>query len=329
MEFTKENYKKQLAKFRMNDWRHMPLNKKEKLLQWIVDYKASEFGLPPLCHVEITELSGGGNGGLYNHSTGILSIEKELAEDCLTPPYHDRSEQRYAPLASKEVFEILMHEFRHAYQHYIIDHPEIYENTEYYKVIYLNENPKCNSVLRTYFQTKDTRDKDKGEISSLLYMLQPVERDAFLFAEKESFKFNEEMANMFPNDLEFSMHYPSVSIDTQIQRACLIFRTKTPKEDIDNILRYIHGFPVEKPLNKNMYQAIKSTQRKTLKEWIFDMKAYHCDDIRNYKELVCEYNALCEGLWDENSQKLDNYLSDIEVREIEEIEEYEEQEIER
>lgn len=260
LEFTEINYIEQIKKFQIDRWRMLSLKEKEDVMQWIVDYKANEFGLPSICNIKIIELNGGRQNGEFVHKTHAINIEKELAVDLLKPPYHQK-EKIVHQLANKEIFEILMHEFAHAMQQYVVENPKIYENDEFYQKLMLNRDLGQNSDLKAYFTLSSEKNFRKQQICSLLYRLQFSERQAFEFADQECKKFNETMKLLFPEDLAFAYHDSFSQFSKSIEEAKYEFNTDTPYEDIDDIIRVINYLEPLKPLNQEMWQAVIETQQ--------------------------------------------------------------------
>ena len=274
--FTKENYYEQIKKFKMETWRSLSLSEKEKLMQWIVDYKAAQFGLPSLCTVKIKNIKDGAHGGKFFHKTHELYIEKRLAEELLKPPYNKKHSN---VLANKETFEVLMHEFCHALQQYVIEHPELYGEHEYYQLLVMNREDKQNNKLFAYFSLYCGDDPEKRELSSLLYTLQLSERDAMKFADDESKDFNVIMHTFFPDDPAFHFHDSFSQFYKRVEEAKDEFNTNHPFEDIDDIIRNINGVPTLNPLNKIMCQAVIKTQSKSFGERLIESLSLSHENI--------------------------------------------------
>jgi hypothetical protein len=258
MDFTNENYIEQIKKFQINVWSELMLEDKEKLMQWIVDYKAAQFGYPSLCNVSIRSLNDPSKKGLFVSKTGDLIIEKDLAVNGLKPPYRKNGLELKNVLSNKETFETLMHELRHAIQEYERQSALRDGFTSYSLLMCLNHEYGQNSHINAYFKATE-----KDSRSVVLYMIQPTERDAFLFADKECREFNELMHSLFPSDEAFSMHDTFSAFNDAIQDAMILFETSEPFEDIDKILKSINGLPIDMPLNNLMYDAVQETQKKS------------------------------------------------------------------
>ena len=103
IEYTKENYIKQISQFHPNIWSHMQKDGKQDLLQWIVDYKAKSLGFPSICTVEIGNTGNKLSGGKFNSKTLTLVVEEEVAVNGLRVPYRTGNEEsrkhvNYPPL---------------------------------------------------------------------------------------------------------------------------------------------------------------------------------------------------------------------------------------
>lgn len=258
---TEENYIQCIGNFQTNTWPFVPEDKKEQIMQFIVDYMANQMGLPSICKVKIKEFHDGAKKGEFDHKSKELGIERELAVNCLKPPYRKGEISFSNLLAHKEVFEILMHEFCHAIQEYAKEHPEQFCNFKYYHLLHLNHEHCQNIKLNAYFLPVD-----KNIQSMLLYAIQPVERDACIFADRVSREFNDKMHDLFPDDLAFHEHDSFSAFQESMDNAKRRFKTTTPFEDINDIIRHINGVDTLNPLNEIMYQAVIDTQTKSFKQ---------------------------------------------------------------
>lgn len=265
-----------LKNMQIDNWRRLSLAQKEETLQYIVDYKAHQLGLPSICKVVIRNLNDSSKKGIFNKKTDELIINSKLAIDCLSTPY--RTIDNHV-LANKDVFEVLMHEFEHALQKHAI---EIISNHGFdMSVFKLNYHDGNDSKLHSLFCVN----KSDIELSTLLYKLQPVERDAFMFAKKECESFNQNMHNLFPNDLAFEYNDDFSMFEDSIDEAINKFQTQTPFEDIDDIIRHINGIEPLKPLNQKMWEAVQKTQTKSLMQQLserFFEQRYDYDEQKDF-----------------------------------------------
>ena len=260
--YTEENLLEYLKRFQIDAWKSLSIKEKEYTMQWIVDYMAAQIGLPSLCNVKIEELDNTVESGFFEHNTHNLYIEKELAEDCLKPPYHTkRTPDRNHILATKEIIETLMHEFRHAYQQYVYEHANEIEATKYWFMVCLNREHEENNLYKSYFQLNTDKGPIYLESSFLLYSIQPQERDAYLFSCKASESINNKIHELFPEDESFDRHYSFCKFEDRVEDAKRLFQTDTPFEDIDDIICYINGIEPSKPLNQIMWKAVQETQK--------------------------------------------------------------------
>ena len=250
-------------------------------LQNIVNAWMSVCDMPmDACQVEIIQFHDDSKKGEFSHRDNKLYLEYEMVINKLGIPYYSDGVPWSNPLSNKETIETLAHEFRHAMQNYFRTHSEQCFDKEYIENVMLNTESQQNSWVNAYFH-------NKGEVSALLYHLQFVERDAFLFADNFCRKFNEMMRVRYPEDLSFCMHDNFSNFQENVDNAKKVFRTTTPFRDIDDIVRKINHVKPHNALNTRMLVAVARSQLKGWKqrqqEWRdrkdskfpFDMRPVH------------------------------------------------------
>ena len=273
--YNRVAYLEYLKNMQIDNWKQLSLAQKEKTLQYIVDYNANLLGLPSICHVRIANMKDDSKKGMFDKTTDILTINRKLAVDCLKPPYRKNKDDHI--LATKDIYETLMHEFEHALQKHAINIIKQYGyDMSVFELNYNNGNH--TSVNSTFIINR--KNKDAEFLSSLLYHIQPIERDAFAYANKKCVEFNNDMRELFPQDLSFAYSYPFSSFDTSVKMASVQFQTETLFEDIDDIIRVINGIEPNKEINQTMYDAVIKTQSKDFVQKIIDKF--------NYEELVSD-----------------------------------------
>lgn len=260
--FTRDNYLKQISKFNSQSWFTLNESEKEPLLQWLVDYKAHQLGLPSLCQVKLSDFKDGKVRGKFDRKTHILHMSNDLVIKSITPSVGVGA-MRHNPLSHKETYETLMHEFWHAVQQYVIENPGKY-TVEHADMLLMNIENSTNKKLRNQFIVTRNKDAILSNSSYLLYAIQPVERYAFMYAENETKLFNDDMHMMYPNDLAFIRYYPFSNFEKIINDAKITFNTQTPFDDVDNVIRYINGEIQKSNVNQLMLQVVEKTQKKPL-----------------------------------------------------------------
>ena len=234
----------------------------EAALQNIADVIATEYGMTsPICSVKIANLNDPRKKGEFDYNTQELKIEKFLAVDKLKPPYYADGQPVQNVVSNRETLEILIHELRHAMQEYYRNNPSLHHDTEYIELISLNLEHKQNYKYSAYFE-------NSGGVSALLYNLQPVERDAFAFAEVICKDVVHYMRERYPEDLSFAINSGFSRYQDFVDDAKIIFNTETPLQDIDNVIRHINNRAVHAPLNSQMWKAVEQTQTKPITQQI-------------------------------------------------------------
>ena len=229
----------------------------EKTLQSIINKIAESFNFPDVsCQIKIKSFKDPKTKGLFDSKTKTLFLEHDLFVKKLKSPYYYNDRPIINTLANKECFEVLMHEFCHALQDYYTEQ-QLFDKQN---ILILNKERSQNKEYYAYFNINVKNPK-----SALLYILQPLERDAFLFADDLSNKFNNVMRVLFPHDLSFSQHDRFSDFWFNTKLAEKVFNTQTPFDDIDDIIRHINGIEPLKPLNEEMWKAVQDSQKKELK----------------------------------------------------------------
>jgi hypothetical protein len=198
-----------------------------------------------------------GRNGLYNHLNKEVNVRKDVAEHGMKiAPNGERF------ICERPVLELAhsaSHEAEHAGQHYYLDHPEI-EIDEQERLLWKCNNTVFQNEGRVYFRINE-EDKRITALSSCLYVLQPIERDAFEYAQKSINAIIKHMHELFPDDPDFEYPYHDEFVERCKNDSYILFDTDTPYRDIDNIMLTICGYFVEEPLNEIMCEVIKETQQ--------------------------------------------------------------------
>ena len=193
---------------------------KEQALQNIENSYATQQGRPP-CRIVATDMEDSRMTGKYVNEEKVIYINKAL----LTSQWEDRF----------NAVDTVIHEGRHAYQHYAVEHPGFHPNEI--------EVTKWKEDFACYIKS------DKAP--PYMYRFQAVERDAFEFAESE-------MEKSFGNMDGESDFYHAYSKDLNIGKAYLAiqaenkFQTKDYTTAIDNIVaaNYQEYLKAKKELEK-------------------------------------------------------------------------------
>lgn len=308
--FTKENYMNKLKDFQPERWDSLSKYQKEKLLQWIVDYEAKQLGLNSICVVKIDQIKGNTKSGEFDPKNKQITIEEDLALNGLKPPYHIPKIQNKNLTREYDTYGTLMHEFRHAFQLYVKQHPKQFNDKEYFKIIMYNTNDNNNSIY-SYFDV-NMKNIETNLTSNVLYRIQPIERDAFMFQERKLRTFAKDMHILFPE--QYPDWYSSKKeFERAVENAKSRYQTETPFKDIDNIIKTMNGESITCVLNEQIIQDIKETQQKPIIQQIKGMlfekeKQVDLDelvDINNDFEIKTQNeNDIYKEMTDESYEEL-------------------------
>jgi len=133
------------------DWKDMSEYERLEILQDVEERVARVQGRPP-AHVA-TYAATPGEFGYYNPDTNEINISSNsLKNDDV-----------------KEVVDTLIHEGRHAYQHYAVEHPDIHSDRQEVAAWAIN-------LQKDHYLSADRYGQE-------LYQTQPVEKDAWRYAQ--------------------------------------------------------------------------------------------------------------------------------------------------
>lgn len=118
-----------------------------------------------------------------------------------------------------------------------------------------------------------------------LYVLQPIERYAWNFANEQINELNEFIKENFPEDGLNEVSFVGISIDDYILSSQIMFRTTDPIRDLDNILLTINGYFVDEPLNEIMCDVIRNTQSIDM---VKRLDANQAKNLQHAEEIHCK-----------------------------------------
>lgn len=132
------------------DWKDMNEYERLEVLQDVEERVARVQGRPPAQVATYTATPG--EFGYYNPDTNKINISSNsLKNDDV-----------------KEVVDTLIHEGRHAYQHYAVEHPDTYSNRQ-------EVEAWAHNLQKDHYLSADKYGQE-------LYQAQPVEKDAWRYA---------------------------------------------------------------------------------------------------------------------------------------------------
>lgn len=230
----------------------------EASLQSVVNVLSEGFGIPSnICTIKIASLNNPRKKGEFNYDTKELLLEKSLVVDKLKPPYYKDNITIENVVSNRETMEILVHEFRHAMQEFYRNNPEMVPDKDWLTLMNLNMEQGQSEKFMAYFYGND-------EISSWLYTIQPIERDAFQFADCFCKEWANVMHQRFPDDLSFYVNSGFSNFNQVAQKAARFFGSETIAQvfqDVDNVLKKINGEDVS--VNEKMWGYVQKTQTRT------------------------------------------------------------------
>lgn len=243
--------------FQTDEWNRASAQRIQNNFQEIANCLSYMLGMKkPLCEVQIVKENSKRFKGRYVHETHILQIEHKIAVDKLKPPYYDKGVPISSPLSHKDAFEVFIHEFRHAIQEYEKEFVHPYTPSERTKLLWYNDEHMQNTEVNMYFCGGD-------KYADALHCIQPVERDAYMFAATLCQQFNDVMHKAYPDDLAFIMHEDYSNFTENVEKATILFNTQMPFEAIDDVLRSLNGDIPLNTLNTIMLEKVLETQSKT------------------------------------------------------------------
>ena len=149
-----------------------------------------------------------------------------------------------------------IHELRHSLQARKFD-IDVSKDVEFnWEMLNYNRENGQSKDIQSVFTVCD------NDLSTLLYHIQPSERDAFLFTQAICEEFRLLMNQLYPNDLAFQYPDDFSQFNESVELSKLKFHTQTPFEDVDDIIRHINGVEPTKPLNQKMWEVVQQTQLK-------------------------------------------------------------------
>ena len=119
---------------------------------------------------------------------------------------------------------------------------------------------------------------------SLLYQLQPIEREAWDFANKRVAEFISTMNELFPEQFQVK-GFSYFDFDETMEMARMVFISDDPIHDIDNILLTMSGLFVDEPLNEIMCDVIRNTQSIDM---VKRLDANQAKNLQHAKEIHCK-----------------------------------------
>ena len=119
---------------------------------------------------------------------------------------------------------------------------------------------------------------------SLLYQLQPIEREAWDFANKRVSEFISTMNELFPEQFQVK-GFSYFDFDETIEMARMVFISDDPIHDIDNILLTMSGLFVDEPLNEIMCDVIRNTQSIDM---VKRLDANQTKNLQHAEEIHCK-----------------------------------------
>ena len=139
-----------IQEFRTEEWRNLDDAQRLDALREAESRMAETQGRPPV-EVKVEQMESGVYGG-YNRKDGVIRISQE----------HLRSSE------TAEVLDTVVHEGRHAYQHYAVEHPGFHPNQA--------EVEAWDWNMQHYLSPE--------MLGQRAYMQQPIEADAYAYAGK-------------------------------------------------------------------------------------------------------------------------------------------------
>ena len=148
---------KQIPELRPEVWERLDLESRRQVLQSIENHLARVQGRPP-CPIRVERMNPREFGG-YDRASKTITVSEE----------HIASDDIY------EIIDTIVHEGRHAYQHYAVEHPGFHSDER--------EVKEWKGNFEHYLP---------AEIYGMeIYRSQPIEADAWSFAEEVIKRFSE------------------------------------------------------------------------------------------------------------------------------------------
>lgn len=178
------------AIFHSKNWFDASIEEKLQALQELENEYAQRQGRPP-AKIELKEEAEKVevNGEVYERLAGLSKSDNTIVIGRKLLEYTMEDLKSQPELLMNNVFacHTILHEGRHAYQKYAIDHPEIHPDKE--------QVQKWKENDRVYYQAPD-----------IYYFFQPLERDAENFADHETKKIFQELEKEFGKDKNFELY---------------------------------------------------------------------------------------------------------------------------
>lgn len=195
---------------------------------------------------------------------GVIDVEGD-------PPM-----QREHPLLLTYFY--LAHESKHVTQYSQLE-CGVSTGDAYRDMMIACNNLGMNTSINSYINGKCDPNNQNAVLLPYLYCLQPLEREAWEFANSATSEFIAIMQEKYPNDIEFFERFNYFPLSENIEMAKMFFLTDDPLRDIDNILLTINGYFVEYPLNDIMCDVIRTTQSKEMYQLLLKNQTMNMDRI--------------------------------------------------
>lgn len=237
-------------------WTNMQEKEKLDTLQTIVDFYLGDIYPNGECRVELSPFNNHTTMARYQPDVNIIQMREEMILRGEVNTKNGKARAMIDP--TSQIFFYLVHEIAHARQQHKLNNPHLYPDDA--KIELYRCNQSCTGELNSYFKSESIADGPLADFAEYLYMLQPVECEAFQFAHEEVAAFTKAMHEFFPNECNV---YPSIvysNFEEIKNTARTALLSLDPEHDINNVLRTMNGLYVKEPLVEHICTIIKETQ---------------------------------------------------------------------
>jgi hypothetical protein len=263
----------------------MDIQNRLSSLQAIVNFYLKDVYSANTCKVKLHKFDNLTTMAQYRPDTNEILVREEMILRGEINVSADKSIQMFDP--ASQIFFYVTHEIKHAAQEHMLNNRHLHQGHRMLNLYICNQ--RCIGELNSYFQNNPMRNLHFADLSHMIYMLQPRERNAFEFAHQELDSLLKELHLRFPEECKIYSHDLYSDFNEIKNTAHELLQSTDPMQDIDDILLAINGYDVSRQLNKQICQVINETQDlsicKRLKEYQDSLKARTDKDNVHFNEI--------------------------------------------